>query len=194
MSAPNPLMQLINDRNAARDQGDPCANLCTAATVDRHGDPQARTLVLREIEDRLAVFGNNTSPKWPQLSAGAAVAIVVWLPSLQLQYRLACQTEPIPAQIVHESWELRGKPPKRMDWYYTHQQPQGSQVADRDTLLQQLQALDLPDPLVAPETASGLYLVPHSIDRLDLNQADGVHDRRRFELIGRAWVESVLVP
>ena len=194
MSAPNPLIQLINDRNAARDQGDPCANLCTAATVDKRGCPQARTLVLREIEDRLAVFGNNTSPKWPQMSGEAAVAIVVWLPSLQLQYRLACQTEPIPAQIVHESWALRGEPPQRIDWYYTRRQPQGSPVTDRDTLLRQLQTVDLPEPLVAPETASGLYLVPQSIDRLDLNQTDGVHDRRCFELVAEAWVESILVP
>jgi pyridoxine/pyridoxamine 5'-phosphate oxidase len=194
MSAPNPLIQLINDRNAARDQGDPCANLCTAATVDQHGHPQARTLVLREIEDRLAVFSNKTSPKWPQMSAGAAVAIVVWLPSLQLQYRLACQTEAIAEEIVHESWQLRGEVPKRMDWYYSDQQSQGSRVPDRDTLLRQLQAVDLPSPLVAPATASGLYLVPHSVDRLDLNQPDGVHDRRRFELVGQAWVESILVP
>ncbi len=190
----NPLIQLMNDRNAARDQGDPCANLCTAATVDHRGHPQARTLVLREIEDRLAVFGNTTSPKWPEMSVGIPIAIVVWLPSLQLQYRLRCHTEPIPTGIVHKSWALRLDVPKRMDWYYTIHQPQGSKVPDRETLLRQLRAVELPDPLVAPETASGLYLLPQGVDRLDLNQADGVHDRRHFELVAEEWVESVLVP
>ena len=81
-----------------------------------------------------------------------------------------------------------------MDWYYTIHQPQGSKVPDRETLLRQLRAVELPDPLVAPETASGLYLLPQGVDRLDLNQADGVHDRRHFELVAEEWVESVLVP
>ena len=33
-----------------------------------------------------------------------------------------------------------------------------------------------------------------TLDRLDLNQADGVHDRRHFELTGEEWVETILVP
>jgi pyridoxine/pyridoxamine 5'-phosphate oxidase len=190
----NPLIQLINDRSAARDQGDPCANICTAASVDHLGHPQARTLVLREIEGRLAVFGNETSPKWREMSLDLPIAIVVWLPSLNLQYRLRCRTEPIPKDIVHESWALRPEVPKRLDWYYTNHQPQSSKLPDRETLLRQLQALSLPDPLVAPATASGLYLAPLVVDRLDLNQADGVHDRRHFELVADEWVESILVP
>jgi pyridoxamine 5'-phosphate oxidase len=190
----NPITQLIDDRNAARAQADPCANICTTATVDDHGHPQARTLVLREIEERLAVFGNETSPKWQEMSAARPIAVVVWLPSLNLQYRLRCETEEIPKEIVHESWGLRPDVPKRLDWYYTNHQPQSSKLPDRETLLRQLQTLALPDPLVAPATASGLYLTPQSVDRLDLNQADGVHDRRHFERVAEAWVESILVP
>jgi pyridoxamine 5'-phosphate oxidase len=190
----NPLSQLIKDRSSARDQRDPCANICTAASVDHLGHPQARTLVLREIESRLAVFGNETSPKWRQMSADLPIAIVVWLPSLNVQYRMHCHTEQIPKNVVHESWGLRPDVPKRLDWYYTNHQPQSSKLADRETLLRQLQALTLPDPLVAPETASGLYLARFIVARLDLNQPDGVHDRRHFELVEDEWVESVLVP
>jgi pyridoxamine 5'-phosphate oxidase len=177
----DPVSQLIRDRSAAREHNDPCANLCTTATVDQHGHPHARTLVLREIEERLAVFGNETSPKWQQMNAAGSIAVVVWLPSLNLQYR-------------HASWDLRPDVPKRMDWYYTTHQPQSSKLPDRATLLRQLQALTLPEPLIAPDTASGLYLAVEVVDRLDLNQADGVHDRRHFELGDGGWVESVLVP
>ena len=190
----DPLAQLINDRAAARERNDPCAELCTAASVDHLGSPQARTLVLREIETRLALFGNETSPKWAEMSNASSIAIVVWLPSMKLQYRLNCRTEAVPKDIVHESWALRPEVPKSLDWYYTTHQPQSSKVPDRATLLRQLDSIALPDPLVAPETASGLYLVPQLVDRLDLNQADGVHDRRRYELAGEGWVESVLVP
>ena len=189
----HPIEQLLADREAARDQRDPCANLCTLANIDENGVPQARTLVLRELDSRLAVFVNATSPKWPHLETGP-VSIVVWLPTQNLQYRLACTTEPVAADIVAESWQLRPDPPKRMDWYYAQAQSQSSVVASRDKLLERLNALQLPDPLHAPAEARGLYLLPHKVERLDLGYENGVHDRRLFTASNPDWVEVVLTP
>ena len=187
----NPLELLQNDRAAARANQDPCANVCIVANVDEHGRPQARTLVLRDIEDELAIFVNATSPKWSHL---AHVHVVVWLPSVNVQYRLDCATLPIAEHIVHESWHLRPEPPKRMDWFYTTQQPQSSKVAGRDELLARLAALDLEESPGAPATARGLYLRATLVERLDLGQANGVHDRRRYEFADDVWQEYVLVP
>lgn len=190
----HPLTQLFDDRALARQRDDPCANLCTAASIDLNGHPQARTLVLREIGGQLAVFGNETSPKWQEFNADTPVAIVVWLPTLQLQYRLSCRTEVVPKAIVHESWQLRPDAAKRLDWFYTTHHPQSARLPHREALLERLQSLQVPDPLVAPDTAGGLFLHPRIIDRLDLDQPDRVHDRRHFELVDGVWVESVLVP
>ncbi len=187
----DPLARLHIDRAEARSRQDPCANVCTVANVDEHGRPQARVLVLRDIEDELAIFVNTTSPKWSCLDD---VNVVVWLPSISVQYRLTCTTSPIAETSVHESWHLRDDPPKRMDWYYTTVQAQSSRVGDRDYLLASLAALKLPEPLVAPSTAQGLFLRASFIDRLDLGQPNGVHDRRCFEWAHDAWQESVLVP
>jgi pyridoxine/pyridoxamine 5'-phosphate oxidase len=163
------------------------------ANVDETGAPQLRTLVLREFEARLALFVNATSPKWPSLRE-APLGVLVWLPTLNLQYRLSCSTSPVPDAIVHESWHLRPEPPKRLDWFYTRVRPQGSPVESRDHLLALLAGLELPDPLTAPHTARGLFLHPHVIERLDLGQDNGVHDRRRYRLIDNRWEESVLIP
>ena len=54
--------------------------------------------------------------------------------------------------------------------------------------------VDLPEPLAPPRTAAGLFLTPTTIERLDLNQSNGIHDRRHFELSAEGWVQSVLVP
>ncbi|MEZ5558870.1 MAG: pyridoxamine 5'-phosphate oxidase family protein [Pseudomonadales bacterium] len=194
MARPDPVTALRDDRRSARERSDPCANLCTVASVDAEGHPHARTLVLRDLGRELAVFGNATSPKWSQMLGGSSVAVVVWLPSLNLQYRLRCTTTAVARDIVHESWQLRPEVPKRLDWFYTHVQPQGTPMQDRETLLAALEALLLPDPLVAPDTAEGRYLRPFVVDRLDLNQPDGVHDRRHFELREGIWQETVLVP
>jgi len=185
------LERLAADRAQARERGDPCASLCTLANVDADGMPQARTVVLRDVEDRLAVFVNATSPKFEHL---AHVSVVVWLPSLNLQYRLTCATEPVEQALVAESWQLRPEPPKRMDWLYTRMQAQGSAVPSREALLDMLAACPLPEPLVAPDTARGFYLAPTRIDRLDLAQTNGVHDRRRYTLGNPTWREEVLVP
>jgi pyridoxine/pyridoxamine 5'-phosphate oxidase len=112
-TAADPLGLLLRDRQTAREREDPCANLCTLANVDGDGLPQARTLVLREIERRLAVFVNATSPKFPFLD-DATVSVVVWLPSISIQYRLACATTLVEPAVVAQSWQLRPDPPPRV--------------------------------------------------------------------------------
>jgi pyridoxine/pyridoxamine 5'-phosphate oxidase len=193
-TAADPLGLLLRDRQTAREREDPCANLCTLANVDGDGLPQARTLVLREIERRLAVFVNATSPKFPFLD-DATVSVVVWLPSISIQYRLACATTLVEPAVVAQSWQLRPDPPKHMDWFYTQQQSQSSPIESREALLERLAGQALPEPLVAPDTARGFYLEPRLIERLDLAQDNGIHDRRRY-LPGNpgGWRETVLVP
>lgn len=193
-NGPDPLRLLAEDRAKAREVGDPCADLCTLATVDSAGQPQARTVVLRELDGRLALFLNETSPKWQQIEQTPTVAVLVLLTSLQRQYRLQCTTRPVDKRLVHESWQLRPDTPKRLDWFYTRVQPQSSALEDRSALLAGLEALRLREPLTAPRTAAGLYLEPNWIERLDLAVDDGVHDRRGYRREPTGWREVTLVP
>jgi pyridoxine/pyridoxamine 5'-phosphate oxidase len=80
-----------------------------------------------------------------------------------------------------------------MDWLY-QEHPQGSQVKDRQTLLDLLDGTLLPEPLVAPEGAKGLLLLPDVIERLDLTQSNGVHDRVRYHRESDRWQQRTLVP
>ena len=186
----DPVRRLREERARARNLEDPYAELCALATVDSHNRPQVRTLVLRDLDDRLAVFVNASSPKWPSMHR---VAALVYLASLGVQYRLDCATEPVPAELVRASWQLRGVIPKRLDWLY-EQRDQSSPLESRRQLLAELEAAPVSDPLAAPDTARGLYLVPHRIERLDVHHESGVHDRRRWRLAGDTWRERVLVP
>ena len=188
----DPLETFHQERGDAFAAKDPMAPLSTVASVDASGVPQLRTLVLRDLDGRLALFINATSPKWESVSK--ACAVCTYWPSTQIQYRISATTEPVPAEIVAESWLLRPDAPKRMDWFYTQMTPQSSPIEGRDALLNSLQDLNLPDPLVAPDTARGLYLNPTSIERLDLTQANGVHDRTLYTLEAEEWRVSTLVP
>jgi len=192
--AVDPLALLAADREQAGQGGDPCANLCTLATVDPAGHPQARTVILRDLDGRLAVFLNETSPKWQQIGGSRSVAVVVWLPSVNVQYRLQCQTRPVAKPLVHASWHLRPEVPKRLDWYYTRVQAQSSAVESRGALQDGIDNLKLREPLVAPRTSTGIHLEPFAVERLNLSMPGGLHDRRRFLLRGDGWHEHVLVP
>ena len=108
---------------------------------ERYG--QARTLVLRDIPEGLAIYINASSPKWQQ--SQERVAIQVWWPSVQIQYRIQARCEALPALHIAESWQLRPDVPKQMDWLY-QQRPQSSEVNDRDELLNLLQNTQLPAP------------------------------------------------
>lgn len=191
----DPLIRFYADRQAARDAQDPMAAVCVLATVDDLGWPQARTLVLRDVNDGefqgLGIYINASSPKWQQCQG--PVCIQTWWPSVQVQYRMQVRCKALPKEHIGESWQLRPDAPKHMDWLY-QQHAQGSEVSSRETLLQMLQDLSTPEPLTAPDGAKGLLLVPETVERLDLTQANGVHDRVRYHLQASGWEPHTLIP
>lgn len=171
------------------------ANLCVLATVDA-GEPEARSMVLRDLEPAMSgppsfgLFVNSTSPKFREFRQSSTVVVVVYLPSLAVQYRLRCSLEQLPEGLVRVSWQLRPPIPKRLDWLY-EEHPQSSVVDNHEQLVDSLGG---PEPASAPESAIGFRLVAESVERLDLYTDDGVHDRRRYAFDGQSWSEEVLVP
>ena len=198
------------DRDRARQAQDPTANVCQVATVNSDGWPELRTLVLRDVVlaernsatgavtddpgESLALFINSSSPKWAQAAANQGrLGVHTYWPSINVQYRLQAFAEALPEQIVRDSWQLRPEPPKRMDWFYA-QHPQSTPIGDRDALLSKLANLAPPEPLIAPESARGWGLRVVQIERLDLGQSNGVHDRTLARLQDGAWHTETLVP
>ena len=188
----DPLALFASERTKAFEAKDPMAALCSVATVDDQGIPSVRTLVLRDLDGKLALFVNATSPKWPGLQK--QFSVMTYWPSVQIQYRMQVTGKPVPHEVVAESWLLRPDAPKRMDWFYEQVQRQSTAIGDRETLLKKLEGVELPEPLVAPENAKGIELVVEVVERLDLNQGDGVHERREWSPKDDAWIDRVFVP
>jgi len=191
-----PWMQLWQDRAAAAAAADPCASLCSLATVDEQGIPQVRTLVLRNLAEEaggeLGLFINSTSPKWQQLAD--LVSILVYLPSQQVQYRIQTRLTPIAKSAVDRSWLLRPDTPKRLDVYYENASPQSAPVANREQLLSSLETEVANVPQQAPASAQGLRLQPQTIERLQLTTDGSPHHRTLHHLKQGIWSEQTLVP
>jgi pyridoxamine 5'-phosphate oxidase len=190
----DPLTLLAADRQRARAAGDPWANLCVLATVSG-SRPEVRTLVLRDVHDRLAVFVNATSPKQAQIEQNPEVAVLLYLATCSVQYRLTAVLEPIAPAVVHANWRARPRIPKVMDWFYREHLPQSTAIDSRETLESLHGEVDQrigADPH-APTEALGHYVTPSVVERLEL-ASDRIHDRRRFVRRGDAWQMDILVP
>lgn len=191
----DPLMLLADDRRKARSANDPWANLCVLSTVNAKHEPQARVVVLRDLEQRFAVFINGTSPKHSELSVSPRNTVLVYLASLGIQYRLTVSLERVPSAIVHASWLERPRIPKVMDWLYESFQVQSSEIPSRDVLVERFAELDarLPKSVEAPSHALGYYLVADEVERLEL-AGDRVHARRHYRRVGLIWHAVERVP
>ena len=191
----DPLALFADDRRKARLAGDPWANLCVLSTTDSAGDPQARVVVLRDLEQRLAVFINATSPKHAQLPNSQRHAVLAYFASLGVQYRLTVSFEAVPATTVRKSWLERPRIPKIMDWLYERVHAQSSEVASREYIDKRYAELDelLPKSVEAPPHALGYYLVIEQMERLEL-AGDRVHSRQRYRCVGSRWQSSELIP
>ena len=197
----NPLLQLANDRAQARAQGDAMANLaCLATAAD--GRAAARMLVLRDLGAELALFYSDTSPKAAQLGTGAMPELLVYLPSLNVQYRLGVQLRAIPTDLLTMHWQRRPDAAKRIDWFYNTARAQSLPIESRAVLQHALaQNSELPATSLTqpPPAAGGYFLDVSTIERLHIQDTDPPHDRRRYTRVAQAgrpdeWQEQVLVP
>ncbi len=188
----DPMVRLRADRERARDAGDANAGLCVLATADAERVAQ-RVLVLREVDGGFGVFVSATSPKWRQaVAAGGRAAVLVWLPSIQVQYRIDAALGEIDKAYIDRQWMLRPEVSRRLDQVY-QSHPQSSPVASREALEALLEAVD-EKRLTPPTSARGWRIEPLEVEVLDLSMPSGLHDRRLYRRDGEDWTETVLVP
>ena len=189
----DPLRLLQLDRRKARARRDSAADLCTVGTVDQDGNPSLRTLVLRHVNDKLAIFVNGTSPKVKELSNSDSVAAMIYLPSVSVQYRLTCTVTAIDPRVVHEFWLLRPEISKKLDALY-ESNSQGSEIPSQAWLEEQIASTAAPSEATA--SAIGFYLQPQIVARLELDdRPDFVHRATRYVLDDAGeWTVRTLMP
>ena len=192
----DPVALLKEDRDEAHRRADPWASLCVLATVTPEGTPQARVLVLRDLDPGLGIFINASSPKHHQIESCGTASVLIYLASVGVQYRLEeAGLSAIDPETIRSGWNLRPDIPKVMDWLYETRVPQSTPLDSRDALLTLYEDVrgTLPEDLVAPAGATGYRIEPSRIERLQLS-GDRVHERDLYETSNEGWTHRVLVP
>jgi pyridoxamine 5'-phosphate oxidase len=195
---PDPIQEIIRDRDRARERDDPLVDVCYLATVASAGRAEARALTLRDVgDDGLGVLINRTSPKWRQLSETQTATILIHWPSVRRQYRIWGGVAPMEAERVEAYWRRKSHGSKLLELYYTEFQAQSARVASREEFLAGIEALRrrYPDREAVPRPASlaGIYVVAREIEVWH-GSAERLHDRRRYLKSPRGWEAATLVP
>lgn len=193
----NPIEKIIEDRQVARSHHDSNADICFLALASNN-EPSVRTLVLRDISmEGFTLFINKTSEKWRIAEQNPAASMLLWYHATQRQYRITGHLEEQDRSVIAGNWHRRPAGSKYLDQAYERLGAQSSAIPSRDTLVEFIRDLrqTLPEEdLETPPSAAGIILKPKTIEILDLNQQDRIHDRCRFELTEAGWQTTQLIP
>jgi pyridoxamine 5'-phosphate oxidase len=193
----NPIDKINSDRHSARGLEDSNADICFLA-LSQNGKPSVRTLVLRDVnEDGFTLFINRTSHKWDVLQENSTAEILLWYTSCQRQYRINGSIHELERSVIEKNWHRRPTGSKYLDHTYETLGPQSSPIDSRETLtghVAKLKSEQLEDSLTTPPSATGVILRPDTIESLDLNARDRIHDRRLYSRNGTDWEEQILIP
>lgn len=194
----DPVADIINARQAARQCQDPHVDVCFLGTVSAQGRPEVRAVSLRDIDARgFGLLLNTTSPKWQQLSAGQCCLHMLWS-TVQRQYRVYGHVEPMEAERLQHYWQRKGHGSRLLEHYYEAFHAQSQPIPSRSYLLQGMDDLRRCYPtretVPLPKTLQGVYLSPTEIDVWHGSPEDRLHDRRRFTRTATGWSWCLLVP
>jgi pyridoxamine 5'-phosphate oxidase len=177
----DPLEQLRRWLDDAVAAALPEPTAATLATVDAHGLPDARVVLVRGSDARgVWWFTNRQSAKGAQLAANSRAAVVLFWEPLERQVRLRGQVELLPDAESDAYFASRPRSSRIGAWASDQSQP----VADRDALDAHVAAVQRRfegvEEVPRPEHWGGYLLRPTSIEFWQ-GRASRLHDRLRFE-------------
>jgi pyridoxamine 5'-phosphate oxidase len=174
--------------------GLPEPNAMVLATASAQGRPSARTVLLKDVDERGFVWYTNlTSRKGTEIAANPyASAVFSWHP-IGRQIVIAGGVEPVDRAQTEAYFASRPVESRQGAWA----SPQSQVVADRAYLDQALARVAEefgPDgPTVPPEHWGGLRLLPETVEFWQ-GRTGRLHDRLRYRHEQTGWVVERLAP
>ncbi|MFG1920717.1 pyridoxamine 5'-phosphate oxidase [Cryptosporangium sp. NPDC048952] len=167
-------------------------NAMIVATAAANGTPSARTVLLKDADERgLTFYTHYTSRKGRDLTENPRATLLFGWHPLQRQVNVAGTVYRVDPSESDAYWNSR----PHGSQLGSAASPQSRVVAGRETLehAQQELADRYPDAVPRPETWGGFRVVPHTVEFWQ-GRPDRLHDRLRFRRDGETWVVERLGP
>jgi pyridoxamine 5'-phosphate oxidase len=169
----------------------PLAEAMTLATVDSHGAPNARTVLLKGFgPDGLRFFTNYESTKGEELHDRPAAALVIYWRELDRQVRVRGEVRRLPAEDSDAYFRTRPRDSQIAASVSPQSQPVGRRQLDRD-FEEAMAAGDAEVP--RPPHWGGYLLEPREVEFWQ-GRESSMHDRFRYTRRGGGWRIERLAP
>ena len=169
------------------------ANAMTLATVDASGLPDARMVLLKDVDGRgFTFFSNQESAKGEQLWAHPSAALLFHWKSLRRQVRVRGAVEPVSADEADAYFASRARESRIGAWVSDQSRPLASRDVLEAGVVAETARFDGGE-VPRPEHWIGWRVIPQQIE-FWRDRAFRLHDRLRFEREGDGWKSTRLWP
>lgn len=163
------------------------------ATADTHGRPAARTVLLKEMDERGFVFYTNLdSAKAGQVEANPQVALTFWWCELEEQVRVEGEARRVADAEADEYFASRPRGSRIGAWASKQSQTLESREA-LEARVREFERRFEGEAVPRPPYWSGYRVVP---DRVEFwyGRPHRLHERVCFEWQGDRWTRRLLFP
>lgn len=165
----------------------------TLSTVDADGIPDARVVILKDVEgDTWAVATSSESPKGVQLAKNPHAALTFFWPGRGRQIRLRGPVSPAEPEVSAADFTAR-PPASQVEAFIGRQSQVLEDPADLDRAAEEARQWVVRNPGVAPETWTRYLVTPSEVEFWQAS-----HDRRHRRLCYRreneTWRKELLWP
>jgi pyridoxamine 5'-phosphate oxidase len=167
------------------------ANAMVLATVDQHGMPSARTVLLKELNDSGLVFYTNyDSRKGRDIAENPVVALVFNWPTMERQVRVSGEASKIDARDSDAYFATR----PHGSQVGAAASPQSEPVTNRAWLEERFERLATTGTPIARPANWGGYRVQPTMFEFWQGRPNRLHDRLRYDRTGHGWEIIRLAP
>jgi pyridoxamine 5'-phosphate oxidase len=165
----------------------------TLATVGTDGQPSARLVLLKAVDERGFVFYTNLrSRKGRDLAANPRAALTFYWQPLEVQVRIEGMAEQVDDAEADEYFATRARGSQLGAWASDQSEPIEHE-GELDTRFAEVERRFAGRDVPRPPHWSGYRVVPVRIE-FWRNRPSRLHERRLFERDGEGWRETVLYP
>ncbi|MEG0821052.1 MAG: pyridoxamine 5'-phosphate oxidase [Burkholderiaceae bacterium] len=191
-SDPNPIRQFSRWWEEALKSDVLEANAMTLATADLAGRPSARTVLIKDFDQRGFVFYTNyLSRKGEDLAANPQASLLFFWPELERQVEINGRVERVSDADSDEYYRSRPLPSRLGAWA----SPQSQKISGKAWLLAKAAEMGMRHGLnpARPPHWGGYRVIPERIEFWQ-GRPSRLHDRLAYTLDSTTWLRARLAP